>query len=603
MALKDFTKAISDKANITVRAQASQMLQELLKGSSQLFDPKNPFSIQSGASLLSKGIVEVPDTSPRAKREFREVNLTETFRAEGEKQGKTALVLTDQNLLQILTSLNVGLASNTKEEAIQKYVNFLVSNYGNKYKAKHFEFYVDDGAGNSVLSSKASRYGQRKLKDIFSSEDDSSNFTLKSGQKVTDFRGLNFSHANALTHLATFIWWCRNKSATTIAGAPKDKISAIEKEITALFHRGHIVAQTTGRAELSAKYVTSIKDQSGKETNPILLLIELSKRLDLAGANLSGTKKELEANINKDFSNKKNIRMNIGFQLIRDTEGQGNMDVAGLTTSLALISTLQNLLDKLAIEQTRAEKKESIVSPVKAVAGTVDNFAKVLNDFLKKLEKEDNKIYNKFNNLISKTDPDFMINLKSSDNIIDYIADNVVSITKTGLPTKDVKVNLPYQKIATSKVAKPKFPKITHLANKVKQKVQAVKNKSVAKIRDTKVKQSLAATQPPLSNLQNIINSLLAQQIRQNMGDGNRRDVLNYRTGRFAQSATVERLTQGREGMISAYYTYMKYPYATFSEGGRQEFPRSRDPKLLISKSIREIMQQQMITRMRAVLI
>jgi hypothetical protein len=87
------------------------------------------------------------------------------------------------------------------------------------------------------------------------------------------------------------------------------------------------------------------------------------------------------------------------------------------------------------------------------------------------------------------------------------------------------------------------------------------------------------------------------------MGDGNRRDVLNYRTGRFAQSATVERITQGREGMISAYYTYMKYPYATFSEGGQQEFPRSRDPKLLISKSIREIMQQQMITRMRAVLI
>jgi hypothetical protein len=87
------------------------------------------------------------------------------------------------------------------------------------------------------------------------------------------------------------------------------------------------------------------------------------------------------------------------------------------------------------------------------------------------------------------------------------------------------------------------------------------------------------------------------------MGTGTSRNVLNYQTGRFAQSATVERLTQGREGMISAYYTYMKYPYATFSEGGRQEFPRSRDPKLLISKSIREIMQQQMITRMRAVLI
>jgi hypothetical protein len=86
------------------------------------------------------------------------------------------------------------------------------------------------------------------------------------------------------------------------------------------------------------------------------------------------------------------------------------------------------------------------------------------------------------------------------------------------------------------------------------------------------------------------------------MGTGSRTDILNYRTGRFAESARVERITQGREGMITAYYNYMRYPYATFSQGGRQEFPRSRDPKLLISKSIREIMQEQMITKMRAVL-
>lgn len=113
----------------------------------------------------------------------------------------------------------------------------------------------------------------------------------------------------------------------------------------------------------------------------------------------------------------------------------------------------------------------------------------------------------------------------------------------------------------------------------------------------------LAEAETNLVSLQNLINSLLHEQIRQNMGDGNRRDVLNYRTGRFAESARVEQLTQGRSGMITAYYTYMKYPYATFSTGGEQEFPRSRDPKLLISQSIREIAQQQMITRMRAQLI
>ena len=93
------------------------------------------------------------------------------------------------------------------------------------------------------------------------------------------------------------------------------------------------------------------------------------------------------------------------------------------------------------------------------------------------------------------------------------------------------------------------------------------------------------------------------EQIDKNMGDGDRKDILNFRTGRFAASAHVERMSQSREGAITAFYTYMKYPYATFSEGGAQEMPRSRDPKLLISKSIREIAATKVANRMRAVLI
>jgi hypothetical protein len=85
------------------------------------------------------------------------------------------------------------------------------------------------------------------------------------------------------------------------------------------------------------------------------------------------------------------------------------------------------------------------------------------------------------------------------------------------------------------------------------------------------------------------------------MGTGNRRDVLNYRTGRFANNASVERLTVSKQGMITAFYTYMRNPYATFSLGGRQEFPRSRDPKLLISKSIRQLAATQVSNQLRAV--
>jgi hypothetical protein len=53
--------------------------------------------------------------------------------------------------------------------------------------------------------------------------------------------------------------------------------------------------------------------------------------------------------------------------------------------------------------------------------------------------------------------------------------------------------------------------------------------------------------------------------------------------------------------MITAFYTYMKNPYATFSAGGRMERPKTRDPKLLISRSIREIAAQNAYNNLRAI--
>jgi len=114
---------------------------------------------------------------------------------------------------------------------------------------------------------------------------------------------------------------------------------------------------------------------------------------------------------------------------------------------------------------------------------------------------------------------------------------------------------------------------------------------------------SLTGQFTSLISLQNILNQSLASQIQKNMGTGERKDILNYRTGRFADSAKVERMSASREGMITAFYSYMKNPYATFSEGGRQSSPRSRDPKLLIARSIREIAAAQVANRMRAVAI
>lgn len=104
-----------------------------------------------------------------------------------------------------------------------------------------------------------------------------------------------------------------------------------------------------------------------------------------------------------------------------------------------------------------------------------------------------------------------------------------------------------------------------------------------------------------LISLQNLINRQLQDVISANMGDGDRRNILNYRTGRLAASAKVERMSESRAGMITAFYSYMKNPYATFSDGGRQSVPKTRDPKLLISKSIREIAATQVANQLRAV--
>jgi hypothetical protein len=85
------------------------------------------------------------------------------------------------------------------------------------------------------------------------------------------------------------------------------------------------------------------------------------------------------------------------------------------------------------------------------------------------------------------------------------------------------------------------------------------------------------------------------------MGSGSRKDILNLRSGRFAESVRVETLSASRNGAITAFYSYMRNPYATFSQGGKQQYPRTRDPKLLISKSIRQIAQQLKIQQLRAV--
>lgn len=189
-----------------------------------------------------------------------------------------------------------------------------------------------------------------------------------------------------------------------------------------------------------------------------------------------------------------------------------------------------------------------------------------------------------------RKDISILAQLETSKSIHGYLQENVVSILSTG------KEAAPYSSdTVIEQVTKVAYTKVK-LDNKLKSSSAQQISKGTSKKLD-------ADPQLDLMSLQSFINTHLQDMISANMGDGSSRDVLNYRTGRFAGSVKVERMSKSREGMITAFYSYMKNPYATFSEGGKQEIPKSRDPKLLISRSIRELAAEKVANRLRAVVV
>jgi hypothetical protein len=190
--------------------------------------------------------------------------------------------------------------------------------------------------------------------------------------------------------------------------------------------------------------------------------------------------------------------------------------------------------------------------------------------------------------IISKRLSRYILNKKSSPNVIEYLTYSISSILKGEKNQKHTSRSRANTKDKDS-VKKRIVVGITN--NKVK---LPKLNKPSTKVPTTLAKKS------PI-DLVTLINSRLRDTIKSNMGTGDSRDVLNYRTGRFAESVVVERISQSRQGMITAFYSYMKNPYAVFSSGGYQQFPRSRDPKLLIAKSIREIAQSIVSNQIRSV--
>jgi hypothetical protein len=99
-----------------------------------------------------------------------------------------------------------------------------------------------------------------------------------------------------------------------------------------------------------------------------------------------------------------------------------------------------------------------------------------------------------------------------------------------------------------------------------------------------------------LSNILSLLRMNIVEKVKENM----KSPRLINRTGRFAESVRVGNVTRGKSGMYTVTYSYQTYPYQTFEPGFKQG-SRARDPRALISASIRQIVAASVGNKIRAI--
>jgi len=380
------------------------------------------------------------------------------------------------------------------------------------------------------------------------------------------------------------------------------------------FEVGHVESQAFIR--LKSTY------QAGEfyNGNFIEKMIKLHEMLDLASSSLLPEYEALTASVLKGTENRSNIFVAVEMQLkgtdslknkskyagIRNTntnQGSGELSrVLGFVALLRDIGSKENLVDpkdKMAVRQIGQEAKV-----------VADKLNQIYKNYKANIAEVRKSLYSSFPNN-KKEIAAFLLDLKSSKTLRQHIKEvQLAALRKTTVKPFIAKINPTPIKSFNSTVSKGKKLEkdIKEASNKLKSnlsKLKAVKVKKPTPVGPAlRLQADTEESQVNLPQLLVLINSQLQDVISANMGSGNSRVLLNYRTGRFASSAAVPRLIEDRQGMITAFYSYMKYPYATFSSGpplGQQHVPKSREPKLLISRSIRQIAQQVVGNRLRAV--
>jgi hypothetical protein len=359
------------------------------------------------------------------------------------------------------------------------------------------------------------------------------------------------------------------------------------------FEAGHIIGIASYRSLIS--FGSNIDEESGRVVirgEPDLAYFDRINQLlidlDLASANSLQTDTGIYAGATKNLGNQTlNPSMYIEFQALVNEQGTGNQQTGSIlgpvTKALAAIASAQKSGSGVSIE------------------------LKTLGENLKLLEVQAKELISKYPEAIKDAatkNLDALLEAKGSDSLKDYSVKVIINALEGIKPPKGEDTKYPKVKIATIPTSnKLLMDEIKAIAKELQIKNKKVKEQlKKAKAASSRVR-NLKGHFFSLAALQVILNQQLADRIKANMGTGTATKVLNYRSGRFADTVKVERMSSSREGMITAFYTYMKYPYQTFEPGYKQGSPASRNPRLLISQSIREIAATVVKNRLRAVLI
>lgn len=269
-----------------------------------------------------------------------------------------------------------------------------------------------------------------------------------------------------------------------------------------------------------------------------------------------------------------------------------------ITLSITDMSSTKAIENKL--EDTLKAIAKHVITEVAPQLGKKNR--EIANSIESTLREMIPKYYNEAINLLTEKAkllvPE-LPNITGSRSLVQMVKDSLKEELVEQLSSKKTKKK-PSTEI-TKTTSKKNIPKDTLSSNankntnkkKPSNKVTSkVVNPKIPQLRDTKGH----FTSP--TKLQTLMQQMLHDTIKDNM----QRPNLHYQSGRFAKSVKVEGITRARDGALTAFLSYMRYPYATFESGGAQGH-KGYYPSRLINQSAREIAMKLTKERFTAVTI